>query len=272
MKTKFKKFLKRVTETINRPEMRILPGQLAFFFVLSMIPLIALMGTIAGQLSISIDSIEEMIQSSLPKQIIDLITPVISAKSVDVNLIIFYISAFLLASNGTHSMIIASNSIYKVEDSGYLNRRIKALIMTIILVLLLIFVVIVPAFGDTIIDFIIKFIPQVRIKEIIETIYQILKYPISIILIYMNIKLLYTIAPDKTIKSKETTYGAMVTTIGWIITTEIYSVYTNVFAHYDLFYGSISNILILLLWVYILAYIFVLGMALNSSSEQEKKK
>ena len=49
-----------------------------------------------------------------------------------------------------------------------------------------------------------------------------------------------------------------------MIATEIYSIYVDVFARYNIFYGSLSNILILLLWVYILAYIFMLGMALNS--------
>ena len=44
-------FLKKVMMYIARPYMRILPGQLAFFFVVSLIPLIALVGTIAGCIS-----------------------------------------------------------------------------------------------------------------------------------------------------------------------------------------------------------------------------
>lgn len=248
--------------------MRILPGQLAFFFVLSLVPLIALIGAIASQFSVSLEFLEEVLQGTLPNQVINIIVPVLSAKDVNVNMIIFYLSAFLLASNGTHSMIITSNSIYKVEDKSYLRRRLKALIMTFVLVLLLIFVLLVPAFGDSIVDFITSFINNASWKNIIETVYNIVKYPLSLILIYFNIKLLYTMAPDKPIKSKDTSYGAVVTTIGWIIATEIYSIYANMFANYDLFYGSIANILILMLWVYILAYIFVLGMALNSSSEE----
>lgn len=248
--------------------MRILPGQLAFFFVLSLVPLIALIGAIASQFSVSLEFLEGTLQGTLPNQVINIIVPVLSAKDVNVNMIIFYVSAFLLASNGTHSMIITSNSIYKVEDKSYLRRRLKALIMTFVLVMLLIFVLLVPAFGDSIVVFITSFINNVSWKNIIETIYNIVKYPLSLILIYFNIKLLYTMAPDKAIRSKDTSYGAVVTTVGWIIATEIYSIYANMFANYDLFYGSIANILILMLWVYILAYIFVLGMALNSSSEE----
>ena len=73
-------------------------------------------------------------------------------------------------------------------------------------------------------------------------------------------------APDTTIKSRETTKGAIFTTIGWIIATEIYSFYVKDFVRYSLLYGSVANLIILFIWIYILAYIFMIGMALNAAS------
>ena len=70
-------------------------------------------------------------------------------------------------------------------------------------------------------------------------------------------------APDKNIPSAQTTYGAVFTSIGWILATYIFAFYITRIASYDLIYGNFANILILLLWVYILAYLFVVGMALN---------
>ena len=78
---------------------------------------------------------------------------------------------------------------------------------------------------------------------------------------------MYVIAPDTKIDSSSTTLCAIFTTISWVIGTEIYSIYVNLFANYNIFYGSISNIVILLLWVYLLSYVFVLGIAMNVSNE-----
>ena len=108
-------------------------------------------------------------------------------------------------------------------------------------------------------------------------VYEIFKYPLTVLVVFFCIKLLYIISPDEKIPSKSTTYGAVFTTIAWIASTEIYAFYVGSFAHYDIFYGSISNILILLIWVYLLSYIFVAGMALNaynveSKMLEEKKK
>ena len=60
------KFFKKVISLIKRPEMRILPGNLAFFFVMSLIPIVALIGVVASKFSISFDSIKEGIKITVP--------------------------------------------------------------------------------------------------------------------------------------------------------------------------------------------------------------
>ena len=74
---------------------------------------------------------------------------------------------------------------------------------------------------------------------------------------------MYTLAPSAKIKSSTTTKGALFTTVGWIVATYIFAFYITNVASYDVIYGNFANILILLLWVYILAYLFVVGMAFN---------
>lgn len=271
-KIRLNKFTKKVIEMIKKPEMRILPGQLAFFLLLSIIPLFAIIAVVAGEFSLSIESLIKVINKNLPQEIATFIIEIIDGKSLSMNIIIFCVSGFILASNGPHSMIIGSNILYKVKDKDFLTRRIKAILMTIVLVLLFLFVLVVPAFGDKIVALIIDFIPNLQIGEAVNIGYNILKYPTSLLIIYFFIKVLYTMAPDTTIKSRETTTGAIFTTVGWIIATEIYSFYVSYFARYNLLYGSVANLIILFLWIYLLSYIFVLGMALNASSKEEIEK
>ena len=88
---------------------------------------------------------------------------------------------------------------------------------------------------------------------------------------YLNIKLIYTIAPSKNIRSEETTYGAAFTTFCWILATLIFKFYLNHFARYDIIYGNLASIIIMMVWMYFLSYIFVLGMAINASRREEKE-
>ena len=258
-------FLKKVIAIIRRPEMRILPGQLAFFFVLSLIPLVALVGTIGSKFGLSIDSIQNILETTLPSGVIGLFAPTTQPQDLNFNLIVFFVAAFILASNGLYSMINTANEIYKVESKGEIRKRIKAIVMTLILIMLFLFLILVPTFADTLLTTLSNSISNQQVVTIVRGVYQLCKYPLALALLYFNLKLLYTLAPDKEISSRSTIPGAAFTTIMWMISTKIYMLYVEYFSHYDLFYGSMSNLLILLWWVYILSYIFTLGLSFNAT-------
>ena len=264
-------FFRKVIEIIKKPEMRILPGQLAFFLFMSLIPLAALIGAIASTLSIPVASLRQTM-SGMPKEAIDVFIEIINNKGINFNISVFFISAFILASNGPHSMIITSNEVYKIGSRNVIARRIKAIMMTFVMVGLFFVLFLIPIFGDSIFEMIRNNIDDESLIKLIYIIYQLIKYPVLLIILHFNIKLLYVIAPDEHIESMTTTQGAIFTTVGWIIATEIYSFYIGSFTSYDKFYGSISNIIILLLWIYILSYIFVLGMIINAGTYKEKTK
>lgn len=264
-------FLKRLKEVISIPVMTVLPGQLAFYFVLSLIPLITLVALIATFFSFSTANFIAFIEHSFPASTSNLIIPLFEGKGFDVSVFIFIVSAFLLASNGLHSVIVTSNILYKVKNDNVLKRRIKAVILTFLLVFLLGFIIIIPAFGN----FILLALKEINIIKSVHNelfyMFKLAEMPLSFLYIFFNIKLIYTIAPDKYIKSKDSTYGALFTTVLWIIITKFYSFYVALFATYNLFYGSIVNLIILLLWIYILSYVFVTGLALNALSSTKEK-
>ena len=80
---------------------------------------------------------------------------------------------------------------------------------------------------------------------------------------FFIIKLVYVIAPDEKIRGKYVNRGALFTTISWLIVTVLFSYYINNIAQYNLVFGNLANIVILLLWFYLLAFIFVIGLYLN---------
>lgn len=265
-------FFSKFIELMKKPELRILPGQLAFFLVLSLIPLIALIGAIASALSIPVGTVRNVVEGSVPDAVADIIVSVMSAKGLSFNAIAFFIAAFILASNGTNSMIITSNEIYKLKSDEIMKRRMKAILMTLSLVGLFFFLLVVPIWGDTIFMIIKVSSSKKNTIDFIYNIYKLLQYPLTILVLYFNIKVMYITAPDEKISNKSATKGAIFTTIGWILASEIYSFYISTFSNYSIFYGSISNVVILLLWVYILSYIFVLGMIINAGSFTELNK
>ena len=195
---KVKRMLNRIFKIIKREEMRILPGQLAFFMVLAVFSIFPLLGLI-GSAFIS-NELVESIETTLPTAVYTILESLLDVDSSG-SIIVFVLFSLYWASDGCRSMIVTSNVIYKIANSNPLKRKIKAFLMTILLISLILFIVIVPAFGELIINSIAKNYPG-KLIDTIGKVYDILKFPISFALIYIDIKLLYTLAPDKKIPSK----------------------------------------------------------------------
>lgn len=265
-----RRFIRNFINALMRPEMLVLPGQLAFFFFLSVVPIITLISYGASFLNLPMDFISGFLSNAFGESVASYIMPMVSGVNLNIGYLITLIIGFTIASNGAASMIVTSNIIYKIRDNGFLRRRIKAFVMTIIIVLLFLFILVIPIFGDIIIDMIKLVNINTTVTNNIITIFNILKGPVSWLIIFFFIKLLYTMAPDRKVPSSYVNYGAVFTTIFWILSTYLYSYYINHFANYSVFYGGLANIVILMLWVYLLAYIYVIGLALNNREEIDK--
>lgn len=265
-----KKILERIINLISRPDMKILPGNIAFFLVLSIIPIITLIGFISGSFNIPITTLTDFMNNYFPKEISNILVPYFSGQGVTLNVIIFTITGFVLASNGSNAIIIASNKLYKFEGANYFKQRLKAFNLILLLIVLILFMLLFIAFGNNIVVFLNNNFFN-GFEKYIYYLYLMIKWPIGFIFIFLIVKLIYTVAPDKHISSKYVNKGAIFTTIFWIITTYIYGYYVTYVADYTLFYGNLSSIIILMLWIYFISYILVVGIAINVSNYELNK-
>ncbi len=255
-----KKYFKKLLNIIKKPEMKILPGNIAFFLVLSIFPIITLGGYLATFFNVSINSVVNLMSDILPNEVNSILIPYITGNGMDIHVGFSIILGYIVASNGAHSIIISCNTLYGLDHSSYIRRRFKSLLITILLLMLFIFSLVVLAFGNSILKFILS-LGGIDIN--IYNLYLLLKWPLAIVVIFIMIKSIFTIAPDSVIKSSITNKGAFFTSISWLISTFIYSYYVQHFSHYDIFYGSLSNIIIMMMWIYLLSCSLVIGIAIN---------
>lgn len=273
---RIKRILKRLWTLITKPEMKVMPGNLAFYMVLSIIPIITLIAYVASLFKVPLNSLLNEIQGVLPASVLDVLLSVVNGEGLNLTFGISMLAVFFLASNGTHSIIVVSNSMYGVKHANIISRRIKSLLIIVILILLIVFNLLVIGFGNQIVQWLLQLNFLAPVSNALYQIFILLKWPVALLFIFFLVKLIYTIAPDARIPSSYTNKGAILTTVLWSIATVIYSFYVTNFNSYNLFYGSLANIMVMMIWFYIIAYILVLGIALNVSdyhaSLEENKK
>ena len=259
---RLKKFLVSFKHAIRLPELLILPGNLAFFLVVSIAPLITMFGLAASLLSLSTESIANFLGVVLPSGVSDLLNPFLRSGFNTGNILLLLLELYI-ASNGMGSLVYVSNALYKIENTNYIARKVKSIFMNFWLLFLFLVVLVIMAFGSFILT---KILTLSHLGKFIMDNFElitIIKLVFAFFVIFITIKIIYTLAPDMKLKSAYVNMGTFFSTIGIMLVTSVYSFYVTNIAHYDIIYGSLANIVILMLLIYLVSYILVLGIAIN---------
>lgn len=260
-KEKIKLSIKENLSLMKSPLMSILPGQISFFIILSIIPLISIIVMLISKLSLDVNLLTNFISRYMPLGVSNILLSIFEEQKAGAVDIVFIVMAFYLASKATHSIIVASTRIYNGKQKDFLSTRIKAIIMLVILVLLVLFMLSIVVIGGEVVNYLLSI--NTKIHPLILWFYKLAKWPFAFFMIFFVIKVIYTIAPNEPIPSRSVNKGALITTIAWGVSTYAYSFYVLNLANYSKFYGNLSNLVIAFIWVYWLSYAFVFGMTFN---------
>ena len=264
-----KKAIKRIFDITQKPMMLILPGQIAFSLFLSLFPIITLIGFVASKFDVSLTNLIEWFGGVLPPSLSDFL--LIHGTPSTGNIIVLTVIGFYVASNGPWSILVATNAIYEVPQDNEIKRRVKSIIMTIILVFMFIAISVILAFGNQILNFIMSIEKIQMITKTIYNLFSFLKWPIMALFIFFTLKIIFAMLIPPHVSNKTTNLGTLFTTLAWMIITAIYSFYTINIADYSVFYGSISTIIMFMVWIYMLSYVLVIGISINSAVYMHNK-
>ncbi len=267
-KLTIKDFFENFFKVLRRSEMVILPGNISFFLCLAIIPTFGLISYGASVLNLSVDFLYNFIANSFSKDIANLVLGSNLGIGAGLHFFITVIAGLYIASNGADAIIIASNTLYGNPNKSWLKRRIRAMGLSFLFVILLLFMLIVPVFGNIIVTLIKEVNLNPMVTNKITLIFNLLKGPITWVFIFLIIRLIYSIAPDKKNRHRVLNYGAIFTTICFIIGTKVYSIYVTNYANYSVLYGGLASIVVLMIWIYYLSLVFTIGMALNTQKDE----
>ena len=265
-KRSFKKHIDKLYSIIMMPEMNFLPGQLAFYMLLSMVPLLTLACYVANLFEFDYLSILSLASEFIPGGI-DYMHPFIEMGSITFPMVALFIWMLYIASNGCNTLILISNEIYGIPQSSWIKRRIKALFMLLMIIVFAILLLLLSVYQYRLISWVYTLVNG----DSINTYIQYLRYPFMFIILFLFLRIIYKFAPDRMAGKKHVTKGTLITSIGWIILTVIYGYVARHMTTYEVVYGALAQVAVLMVWLYFISYVFVIGLAVNCSNEIEEE-
>ncbi len=268
-----KGFLKGLINGVKEADVSSAGAQLAYFFLLSLFPLLIFLLTLLPFLNLPQEQVFTMLENILPEQVFSLIESTIKDVLSNRNgglLSVGIIATLWSASNGVNALIKNLNKSYDItETRPFIVARAVSIFFTVLLIGLIIVALVLPVFGKTIGQFMFEVI---GLKEGFLIVWNYVRIIIPPFLIVTVLVLLYWIAPNVKIYFRHAIPGALFATIAWVLISFGFSFYISNFANYSKTYGSIGGIIILMLWLYITGIVLVVGGQVNVAFQKRKKQ
>jgi membrane protein len=263
-----------IIKRMSDPYYQGVAAELAFFFLLSMVPIAIIMGELLGVFSISMGVIRDLISQYVAPDIYSTLAPYLTYTPSGAISAVFILFALWAASKAQYSMMRISNYSFTGHPHGgrgYFRERIRAIKTILITLFTLTFSLLILVYGEVLVNVFTAYVDKfLHLKFTLDTFWFLIRWPAALALFFLMVSYNYYVLPSERIPFHKLLPGSIVASAGMMLATWIYSYYASVFANYDLLYGSLASIVALLFWFYILGYILVIGIQVNVVWNQSK--
>lgn len=246
-------------------------AQGSYYIILSFIPFIILLLTMIQYIGIDKQNLYFMIQTIVPKNMNETIVGIIQevySKSIG-TISISGLIVIWSAGKGFYSLGKGLEEINeKKEKTTYIFLKIRAIICTIIFSFLIIAALILLVFGKILSSFIENKFNNINIFNFI---FKIKDFGVTICL-FIFLILIYKYIPKNKNKLRQHIPGAAIASVGWIILSKIFSIYLTIFKGFSVMYGSLTTIVLIMMWVYLCIYTILIGAEINNVIFVKKSK
>ena len=264
--------LKRAFGEVKKDNVPMLSAGLAYFAFLALFPALIAAVLIYGLVANPADIQQQVgsFSSALPRSARSLITGQLtgiastSSSALGIGLVISLLAALWSVSGGVSNLIKAVNICYDEEETrGFLKLRALALLLTVGAIVFVVAAVGLIAVAPIVLN-------ALNLGVVGTVLLQIARWTLLVLGVMVGLGVVYRLAPDRDApKLKWVSVGSAVATVIWIAASVGFSLYVSNFGSYGQTYGALAGVVVLLLWLFISAFIVLLGAEINAEAEQQ---
>jgi membrane protein len=262
---------KKVFEDISRTRVTSVAGGLAYFFLLSVFPMLLVFATALGFLPIpnlfdkGIDIMARFVPADAMGLVRETLKGILSPQRGGL-LSLGLLGAIWSASGGFSSMIDALDIAYDAKASrSFMKQRLVSILLTFtvggLFALGLVFSILGPAFGQWVTNIL-------HLSSVFAHVWPFLRWGVMLASIVLAIEMLYYLGPNVKQTFKATLPGAILATVVWLLASLALGVYIQHFGSYNKTYGSIGAVVVLMLWLYVTSIVLLVGAEVNSELQK----
>jgi membrane protein len=275
-KRTLKDTIRRTVREFKEDDLTLLAAGLTYYAVLSLFPALLVLLSILGLLGQSAtQSLVDNLAALAPGPARDVVTNAIrnlqnAGGAAGFAFVVGLAGALWSASGYVGGFIKASNIIYEVEEGRpFWKLRPLQIAVTVLLVLVAaaisLAVVLTGPVARRVGD-------VVGLGDAAITVWNIAKWPVIALVVSQVIAFLYWIAPNvRQPGYRWLSPGGIFAVVLWVIASALFAFYVSNFGSYNKTYGSLTAVIIFLIWLWITNVVILLGAEMNAELERGRE-
>ena len=257
--------VRRLSKRFEADNLTAFAAQAAFFIFIAFLPFAMVILSLIKFLALfNAEGLPEIDLSFISPTVSNLIQSIIveaGEKGSGALISLTSIAALWASSKGVIGIINGLNSVYKTtEKRSYIRLRFTALLYTLVFLLILILTLGLLVFGNSLFNFVIELVPPLGD---ISLFVDVTRWLLGMLLLVLFFMFLYTVIPERKTRMRNELPGAVISAVGWMGFSALYSFYIDNIANYSNIYGSLTAIVLLMLWLYFCMVILFFGAEVN---------
>ncbi|MCB6994391.1 YihY/virulence factor BrkB family protein [bacterium 210820-DFI.6.37] len=253
-------------------------AQISFYLLLSIVPIFLLLTQLLGYFNLSVEDLVEWISLYTGREVSGLLRNLIRFSPAGAGNIVFVAVALWAASRAQFAIMRITNYTFtdgKNTGKGYFRERFRAVRTMVITITTIALSLVILGYGDLLLLTIVKLL-HLDADKYVNSIWMYLRWFLGLALYFLMVSYNYYILPTNRVPFKKILPGSIFASGGMLIVTLVYAKYTTNVANYDIIYGTLSSIVAILFWFYVLAWVMCLGILVNKvwdeTSDFSKRK
>ena len=261
---------KEIFDKYKRDEVTVYAAQASFFTVISFFPFIMLLLTLIQFIpGVNKSDLLSILVTIMPDMLDALVVSIVDDLYNKSPATIVSISAIVALWSAARGMLGIERGLNRVFESpekrGYILRRLICAGYTVLFIIACVASLLLLVLGSSIQRFLVKWLPV--FSHFTGFLFG-LRPLLTLWLLIFIFSGLYTYVPLRKHSLRSQMPGALFSTVGWMIFSALFSIYFNNFSNYSYMYGSLTAIILLMLWLYFCICILFLGAEINYFHEK----
>ena len=242
-------------------------AQIAFYLILSIIPILIILSEFLGIFDISLELFEEWIEAHMQADGAKRIMSLLQFRTSGAANVLFILVALVASSRAQFALARFTNYTFSGGEHtgrGYIRDRIEAVAVMFVVLVAIGVTMVITVKGDAFIKLILnEYFGRTELYHSVTMVWELLRWPIAFVLILLGVFINYFAATGFKAKLRKLIPGSVLCTVLMLLVTFIFTTFSSVIDSYNLLYGALAVFVSLLIWFYCIAWALGLGAVLN---------